>query len=253
MKKFVQPIVLMYHGVPSAGCPAPPNREPGAELYDVGPDMFRRQMALIRERGGTVGPLGDGLAPPSVILTFDDGERNNRAAVPVLEEFGFRAYFFITAQRIGRPGYLDWPDLAALSDAGMIVGAHGLTHRILTTLDDDDLRREFTEPQRLLEERLGRPARDFSVPRGFYDQRVLAAAREAGYDFIFVSDRRSAGDAVIPRTAVKGSWTMERFAMALDGKVPAGERWRHSLLGAMKRILGGRLYDSLRTKWMGNG
>ncbi len=61
------------------------------------------------------------------------------------------------------------------------IGAHSLTHPDLTRLDKDDLRREVGEGGRILERHTGRPATSFAYPLGRYDERVVRAARRAGY------------------------------------------------------------------------
>lgn len=248
---FFPKIVLMYHSIVSSGDDLPRDRELGADLYDVSVQDFRQH--LIRIRGVCEGDISsedrERLKRPEIILTFDDGEMNNFLhAFPLLKEFGLSAYFFVTVDRIGKPGYMGPTELQILSLAGMTVGSHGLTHRILTGLGDDELQRELTESRKTLEAILARPVISFSIPRGFYDERVLRFTREAGYREIFVSSAAPKGKGILGRTAVKGDWTMDRFDMSLRGKIPTVEIIQDFAKRVIIRILGPGGYDRLRTQ-----
>ncbi len=69
---------------------------------------------------------------------------------------------------------------------GMAVGAHTVTHPILTTLAIDDVRREVADGRRDLEETLGEPVKLFAYPNGRprrdYDATHVALIREMGFD-----------------------------------------------------------------------
>lgn len=247
--------VLMYHAVVSPDAPPVAGREEGAWFYDLPVERFQSHMALLRQQGYRILKAGEQHSShkKGVILTFDDGEMNNfTLAVPILKSFGFQAYFFVTPERVGRPDYMDWPQLRALLNDGMVVGSHGLTHAVLPVMNDRDLRRELEEAKRILEERLIVTVDTFSVPRGFYDDRVVKFAGEAGYRHIFVSDvdpRRP--DHVIGRIAVKASWSASRLGLALAGQTPLGEKIGAVLKNSVKRCVSPDLYNRLRQFLLG--
>lgn len=236
------PITLMYHSIITSSADVPPGREPGAQLYDVRVEDFQEQMRHIHELGHTL---------PQIILTFDDGEMNNfQNAFRILKKSDRFAYFFITSERIGQSGYMGPDELNILADNNMMIGSHGKTHRILTELNDQDLRQEFVDSKKQLEQIIGMPVTAFSVPRGFCDQRVLAFAREAGYKEIFVSNVMQADEGVISRIAIKGNWSLQRFEMALRREVPLGERAFELIKNIVKYAAGPGRYDKIRTKLM---
>jgi peptidoglycan/xylan/chitin deacetylase (PgdA/CDA1 family) len=70
---------------------------------------------------------------------------------------------------------MDVAAVAALDPALFAVGSHTSTHPILTTLPDEDLRREVVGSRRGLEDVLGRPVDLFCYPNGSQDARVRAA------------------------------------------------------------------------------
>lgn len=244
------PTILMYHGIISSSADIPPNREAGADLYDLSLEKFKEQMQLIRDKGYRPSRIEDMAVydPKKIIITFDDGEMNNfHNAYPVLKEYSFPAYFFVTANRIGQKGYMGFKELEVLSKNGMIVGSHGLTHSILTGLNEGELRKELSDSKTTLEKHLNSAVHYFSVPGGFYNEDVVSVAKDIRYRRMFVSQRlMEHGDYCLPRVAVKGNWNLERSQMVLAGKTPMRERIFEGVKNAAKGVLGGRGYDCLR-------
>ncbi len=228
--------VLMYHGILSAKSPIPPDREVGAELYDVSEDRFRQQLAWLKKTG--LDPL----------ITFDDGEINNYSvAFPALKEFGRTAYFFIIVKRVGKPGYMGWTHIKELQEAGMRIGSHGLSHAILTNLPDSLIEEELRASKRTIEANLGGTVEDLSVPRGFCNDKVLRTAKQQGYKNVFISDKPfHIHTECQPRIAVKGSWNIKRFAMAMHGKTPVMETWAEFFKKAAKTIFRENGYNWIR-------
>jgi peptidoglycan/xylan/chitin deacetylase (PgdA/CDA1 family) len=77
---------------------------------------------------------------------------------------------------------MSWDDVRALADAGMDVESHTRGHRVLETLDDDQLRDELAGSRHDLEAQLGRPVRAISYPVGRVPSyRTRRAVADAGY------------------------------------------------------------------------
>jgi peptidoglycan/xylan/chitin deacetylase (PgdA/CDA1 family) len=242
-----KPIVFMYHGIIKEDAEIPPHREAGADIYDLSLKKFYEQMEYLKRQNCPVVPYTPKKVP-AVILTFDDGEMNNSdEAWPVLKMCRFPAYFFITVNRVGHMGYMGWKEIKALSDAGMIIGSHGMNHEILTNLNADDLKKELLDSKVVLEQNLRKPVKDFSVPRGFYNEAILKTAKEVGYENVFVSDEKPRSPLAIGRIAVQGWWPLKRFQMALEGQKPWDEEIVDFFKENTKRLLGGRGYNSLRS------
>jgi len=124
----------------------------------------------------------------AVSLTFDDGRESDAVvALPELQRRDFRATFFVTTGLVGTQGFLSWKQAWALVQAGMEIGSHTCSHPVLTRLAPDELDRELRVSKRELEDRLGQSITSLSVPHGFYDARVIAAAVSAGYEHVCVS------------------------------------------------------------------
>jgi len=80
---------------------------------------------------------------------------------------------------------------------GIDIGAHTVSHPILTSLDNDSARHEIAGGKAQLEAILGKPVRLFAYPNGKagkdYDDRHVAMVREAGFDAAFTTAAGSFG------------------------------------------------------------
>jgi peptidoglycan/xylan/chitin deacetylase (PgdA/CDA1 family) len=209
--------VLMYHKV---------NNLPENPL-SVPVSVFDEQMAQLRELGYTVVDLdavlahyGEGapLPPRAVLITFDDGYRDNLSnALDVLRRHGYPAVLFVPIgylddqfplpheERLAQRGLLNrtlrWDELADLERGGIQVESHGISHRPLAALEVDEAAREIVLSKLRLEERLGRPVRAFAYVKGseaHYRPVHLSLLRQAGYEVAFTSVSGANGPAVDP-------------------------------------------------------
>jgi peptidoglycan/xylan/chitin deacetylase (PgdA/CDA1 family) len=81
--------------------------------------------------------------------------------------------------------------LAALERNGMEIGAHTISHPILTSLDDDSARFEIATGKHQLEALIGKPVRLFAYPNGKvgqdFDARHVEMVRQAGFFAAFTT------------------------------------------------------------------
>jgi peptidoglycan/xylan/chitin deacetylase (PgdA/CDA1 family) len=96
-----------------------------------------------------------------------------------------------------------------LAERGHEVGAHSVTHRMLTQLDDATLRVELEQPRTTLTEWTGVPIESVCYPNGDHDDRVIAAAKSAGYRYGCAVTRgivaASSNPLALPRRAIFSS------------------------------------------------
>ena len=89
----------------------------------------------------------------------------------------------------GVDGPMDWAEVRRLSDAGIEIGSHSVTHPVLAQIGDDaQLERELVDSKAEIEARIGRPVVSLAYPvggPGAYSERVVDVARRAGYRFGF--------------------------------------------------------------------
>jgi len=168
--------VLTYHEILPA---------PSQYLYRVTSAQFQTHLSLFSS--GILPAVSREHAP---LITFDDGHRSNfERALPLLEQFGLKATFFVLAGCVGGTDkYISWDQARQIVAAGHRVESHGWSHRLLTQCSHDDLEEELVRSKRELEDRLGAQVSAISAPGGRWDDRVVDACGRAGYKYLFHSN-----------------------------------------------------------------
>jgi peptidoglycan/xylan/chitin deacetylase (PgdA/CDA1 family) len=156
------------------------------------PEIFDAQMRYLNEAGYHVISMralgihlrnGTGLPKKPIVITFDDGWRDQfEYAFPILQKYHYTATFFVFTNPIGARGFLTWEDLATLRDAGMTIGSHSLSHPLLTSITDPErLWQEIIVSKRRLEKNLHIHVTEFAYPFGYYNSEIAALVTKAGY------------------------------------------------------------------------
>ena len=190
-------LVLCYHAV---------SKRWPAEL-SVAPDAFDAQIEHLLRRGYRATTFSHAVegrdGGRQLAITFDDGFQSVQdLAFPILERLGVPATLYVPTSFMESRGQLAWPGIdewkgteheaelanmtwdgvRELRDAGWEIGAHTHTHPRLTQVDDAQLADELQRSRAICEKRLGERCRSIAYPYGDVDGRVIAAAREAGFE-----------------------------------------------------------------------
>ena len=201
----------------------------------------------------------DALPEHAVVFTFDDGYTSHlEHAASLLIRYRFTGTFFVTPEKIGKPGYLNWEQLKKLVFLGMEIGSHGLTHRPLTQLPRAVLENELVQSKRMLETQLGVPVHSIAAPGGFWNATVAEAAKEAGYDAFWISTMGMNGKETNPmalrRIVVRTPIEIGRIVSMVEGQTPAF--WlagsQQTVIHLLKRILGVYWYERLKRRIVPN-
>jgi len=125
----------------------------------------------------------NGLSRKAVIVTtsWDDGDNSDLKLAELLAKRRVPATFYVASGGLGAGSTMSEADLLALSNAGFEIGAHTVTHPILTTLSPSAVTREVVDCKRSLEQILGREVASFAYPKGRCNAEVVARVRAAGY------------------------------------------------------------------------
>ena len=176
--------ILEYHMVTE-------NPHPDAKPYVVPPEDFAEQLDYLAEEGYTTITPQDyararkgkqQLPEKPIILSFDDGYEDNwRVVLPMLEERGMKAAFYMVTNSIGKPGYLTWDNLFDMERRGMEIGSHTANHLPLTTLSPEKQREELRLSKLMLEWKGMKTIYSFSYPNGSYNAGVVAMLAEEEY------------------------------------------------------------------------
>lgn len=235
---------IMYHDVVENGQYAASGFPgEGADIYKLDRKEFARQLEAIRAAGGG-----------EVLLTFDDGGASAYDPVAgMLEHYGWRGYFFVTTDWIGRPGFLNAEQIRELDQRGHIIGSHSCSHPTRMAREPwERLMAEWKESTERLKAIVGHRVTVASVPGGYYSRRVAEAATEAGIETLFTSEPTAAvhtvnGCRVLGRYAIMQGMGPEWAAGFATGRITP--RLCQALLWNAKRAakaLGGGVYLRVR-------
>jgi peptidoglycan/xylan/chitin deacetylase (PgdA/CDA1 family) len=190
----------------------------------------------------------------STKLTFDDGHKSNyEIARPLLDRHALKAAFFVTVGRVGtHPHTMNWEELRTLTNAGHSVQSHGWSHKFLIHCSPTELRDELGRSKAELEERTGTLVNSISLPGGRWNDQVIQAAADAGYQRVYTSEfwrkaEVSHGVMVAGRLIVRTDMSIAQIERWLSTDLSSLRMMRaKSLLqNAVRRVTGDRLYHEL--------
>ena len=196
LNRLMKVPILMYHMV----CET---EDPKEKQYCCHPTAFRKQMAYLKRAGFRVVEIDDlinsimnstSLPKKSIAITFDDGFADNyENAFPVLKKYGFPATMFVVSQLVGKTNewmqeegfparkLLGWEKLKDMSENGITIGSHTITHASLIDIEIKSAMHEISNSKSELEDALGKAVRYFAYPYGRFNQQIEELVAEAGY------------------------------------------------------------------------
>jgi peptidoglycan/xylan/chitin deacetylase (PgdA/CDA1 family) len=120
---------------------------------------------------------------PRVFVTtsWDDEDRTGLKVAESLRRFRLAATFYVPTGKLGQGHSLAAADLRTLAAAGFEIGAHTVSHAILTEVGPDELAREVGDCKATLQEIVGAEIGMFCYPKGRFNRAVVKAVERAGY------------------------------------------------------------------------
>jgi len=197
---YKYPRILMYHMIR--------DQIAGKKFNSlrVPPGMFEKQIKYLSEKGWHSFTMAEAIAnkdklpEKSVIITFDDGYRDNLTnALPILKKYNFKATIYLVNDRHDRDwsgyrksknegaGLKDEPKLSddnvrELIESGLIeIGAHTITHANLSTLGNDESHKEICKSKDLIEKEFNIICDSFAYPFGLYKNSDVLDVKNCGY------------------------------------------------------------------------
>jgi len=189
-------VCLLYHDVvedsdwDSSGFTGP-----GTAKYKLNRPEFEKHLAAIARVCDTPSITAHELTCKNdetlpFLLTFDDGGESAITRIAgLLENYGWRGHFFITAGQISRKGFLNQEQIRGLRRNGHVVGSHSFSHPTrMSHCSVQELTGEWTRSIKMLSDILGERVDTASVPGGYYSIRVAETAAAAGVRILFNSE-----------------------------------------------------------------
>jgi len=176
--------VLMYHNIDDNW---------KESKISVSPKSFRRQMEFLVKNKYNIVSLdeikqlresGKSIPYKTVAITFDDGYENNYTnAFGVLKEYNIPAAIFVVLNKIGREGYLTWPQIKEMAKHNIQIGSHTLSECYLPDIKDETrLKREIYDSRRMLKKRIPQAGDFIAYCSGGFNEHIRQIAIDAGYD-----------------------------------------------------------------------
>ena len=82
---------------------------------------------------------------------------------------------------------MTWKQVIEMSRNGVEIGAHTVSHPLLTYEDATTVERELRASKQTLEQKVGKNVRSFAYPNGDCDERVRRCVEQAGYECAFTT------------------------------------------------------------------
>lgn len=157
-------LVLAYHNV----CHS---EYVGNDIYSVTRNNFKEQMKILKKHFIVIpAPSLFSIQPtskPKVIITFDDGRKNNYTEVfPILRQFHFSALFFVTSGFIGREGFLTAAEIKYMANNNMYVGSHSHSHADFGKINLKKTMQELKVSKKRIERIISKKVSAFAYPYG---------------------------------------------------------------------------------------
>jgi len=192
------PIILMYHSV---------DNQKLKRLRGIRVPLrtFEKQIKYLSDNGYRSFTLAqmieekDNLPKKSVVITFDDGYKDNLAnALPILKKYNFKATIFIVINRFNN----DWAlyrkkknanivnhiekltdaDIETLLKSNLIeIGAHTLNHKNFSKISDKEKIEEISKSKTILEKKFDIECKTFSYPFGIYESTDKKIVEDIGF------------------------------------------------------------------------
>lgn len=157
--------------------------------YCISTQEFDEQMKYLSEEGYTAISLREffearggkrTLPDKPIIITFDDGYRDNLTeAQPILEKYNMKGTVFVATGLSGTEGYLSPAEIRELSDRGMEIGSHTVSHVPLTGIID--VHKELGISRAWLEMVTEKPCIVLAYPHGAYNDAIQKDLKAYGY------------------------------------------------------------------------
>lgn len=121
----------------------------------------------------------------TIYLTFDNGYEAGytEKILDALEKTDVKATFFITAHYLNTASDL----VKRMIEDGHIVGNHTVNHKDLTTLSDEEIKKEIMDLHNAVYQKFGYEMKYFRPPKGEFSERVISIANSLGYKTVMWS------------------------------------------------------------------
>ncbi|MCM1291731.1 MAG: polysaccharide deacetylase family protein [Bacteroides sp.] len=158
-----------------------------ADIYMGTPfELFARHIDAVRSEGYELVPKIT-LPKGQVAIMLDDGFRGIYECRDYFSDNGIFPTVFLPAGYVGEvdKGLLSKAEILELQAHGFSFECHGWSHRPLTNVPENDLKRELIESKTYLENFLDKKVSGLCMPLGYFTCNLINRIKQAGYTEIY--------------------------------------------------------------------
>lgn len=186
----------------------------------------------------------------SICLTFDDGYKSDvEIVLPKLLKIGGEATFFIVKDYLNNDGFMCDKDVLQLSNQGMQIGSHSMTHPNFLQINNSKRMEELISSKKYLEDITSRKVSTFSFPFGFINESLIEMVFEAGYEYCCTSQHGLSNkySTIIPRNSINGGQNISTILRSMNPTFLTRTSWylEDSIKSRIK-AMSPRLYKKMR-------
>ena len=149
-------------------------------------DLFKRHVEVIRKAGFEI--VRDiKRSKGEIQIAFDDGFRGLLDCADWLVSQRVYPTVFIPTTLIGKEGYLSESEIMRLHEMGFNIQSHGVRHKNMSALIDEELQDDLCTSKTYFERLLGKTVDSVCYPQGYYSDRVISESLKAGYQKLYIS------------------------------------------------------------------
>ena len=131
---------------------------------------------------------GKSLPPKTIAITVDDSFKSvYTVAYPKFKEAGFPFTIFVSTEQVnaGNPNYTSWSDIIAMSNTGVDIQNHTVTHPHMVGKGGTEITQEITDSQKQILSHTGIQPTIFAYPYGEADISTMDLIKSLGFSASF--------------------------------------------------------------------
>ncbi len=184
-------VILLYHSIDDT------KQNANHGKFTISKETFENHIKFLKRLGYSTIKASDifsflnnkfYLHEKRVLITFDDGYKNNLVAAQILKKYGFSGLFFISTAYIGKTfdnmPMLDENDIKSLIELGMEIGSHSHFHLKLSELSKNEILENVNRSKEILSQFTN--VEDFAYPFGNYNQDVIEVLKKSGFKRAYI-------------------------------------------------------------------
>lgn len=188
---------LMYHNIND-------DYDKKNASVEISAENFKEHMLTLKKAGYTsiffheyLSYLNNEIKLPEkpILITFDDGYLNNyTVGFPILKETDMKATIFIVTGRMGLQGavtypHFTWKQALEMEKSGVVdIQSHTQYHSHLPEISNASLALELRKSKYIIEKMLNKKVNILAYPYGEWNENVISAAKNAGYEACVLAD-----------------------------------------------------------------